>query len=165
MQHHSSPWLCVGLSFMKETCVPRRAQQMSHKILHEEISKCIGKVHVGTTVLCLHLSKGVGISVEFGWVWYSMLAIETAVKKDHLQYWFYLTIFNLYTDCVSWSFGFLMHITNWSSWYYSFGGKRRLEQASASYHWLFGMVHRTYNCLQVCRPCASPSTSTVFILH
>lgn len=39
--------------------------------------------------------------MEFGWVWSSMLAVETAVEKDHLQYWFYLMVFNLYTDCVS----------------------------------------------------------------
>lgn len=133
---------------LKETCVPRPAQHMSHKVLHEEISKCIGKIHLEhleATVLCLHLSKGVGISVEFGWVWYSTLAIETAVEKDHL-----LVLFDhcqsIYWLCVwKWSLGFLTHITNWSSWYYPFGGKGRLEKASASYHWLFGMVHRMYN--------------------
>lgn len=119
MQHHSSPWLfwCEDMK-LKKTCVPRPAQQMSHKVLHEEISKCTGKVHLEhleTTVLCLHLSKGGGISVEFGWVWYSTLATETAVEKDH-----FLVLFDhfqsIYWLCVwKWSFRFLIHTTNWSS--------------------------------------------------
>lgn len=83
------------------TCVPRPSQQISHDFLQEEISKCTGKVHLEHlegTVLWLHLNKGLGIPVG---TWSSVLAIETAVEKDHLQYWFYLMAFNLYTDCVS----------------------------------------------------------------
>lgn len=90
--------------FREVPCLPRPAQQMSHKFLQDEISKWTGKVHLeylGATVLWLHLNKGLGIPMEFGWVWSSMLAVETAVEKDHLQYWFYLMVFNLYTDCVS----------------------------------------------------------------
>lgn len=67
------------------TCVPRPSQQISHNFLQEEISKCTGKVHLEHlegTVLWLHLNKGLGIPVG---TWSSVLAIETAVEKDHLQ--------------------------------------------------------------------------------
>lgn len=106
MQHHSSPRLCEELK-LKETCVPRQTQQMSHKFLHEEISKCTGKVHLEhleATVLLLYLNKGVWIAVKFAWVWSSMFAIETAVQEDHLQYRFYLMIFNPYTVCLEMKF-------------------------------------------------------------
>lgn len=97
-------------------------------------------------------------------VGFGTLAIETVVVKDCLQYWFY---FQSICVCVwKWSIGLLLHNTNWSSWYYPFGGKGRLEHASSSCYWLFGMVHGKYNQhLQVYRPCASPSRSTESVLH